>query len=108
MVSVLRFSSALLLIAPVVLLLIAVGSRRTASKSCPVRALTLIYALPVIAPLLFTFLWRLDATRIMIELHGIAFRTEGNDPIRKSAALWSGESGRLVVGQPIALRGAPY
>ncbi len=85
-----QWTSALLLIGPIILLVIA---RRRFRGPAPLRTIFTIYVAAAAAPLLFALLWRLDATRILIELHGVAFR--GSQPIRKVVR----ESrGRITIG----------
>lgn len=93
----LHWTSVLLLIAPVVLLVYAF--RPHESRSSPsLRTLVLIYLVSGAAPLLFAIAWRLDATRAVIELHAIAFRSEGRDAIRKDVRERRPGSGRIVIG----------
>jgi cell division protein FtsW (lipid II flippase) len=76
-----QWTSALLLIGPIVLLVIALRRGRNEHRPASLRTIFIIYVAAAAAPLLFALLWRLDATRILIELHGVAFR--GSQPIRK-------------------------
>ncbi len=93
----LHWTSVLLLIAPVVLLVYAFRPHEPRS-SPSLRTLVLIYLVSGAAPLLFAIAWRLDATRVVIELHAIAFRSEGKDTIRKDVRERRQGSGRIVIG----------
>ncbi len=89
----LRWTSALLLAGPIILLVIALRRGRNEHRSASLRTIFTIYVAAAAAPLVFALLWRLDATRILIELHGVAFR--GSQPIRKVVR----ESrGRITIG----------
>lgn len=99
----LRWTSVLLLAGPVILLLYAL--RRRDGRELPsLRTLFFVYAISAAAPLTFALLWRLDATRVAIELHAIAFRTSGTAPIRKEVRERRQGSGRVVVGDATTRR----
>lgn len=93
----LRWTSLLLLAGPVILLVYALRRRR-GHESSSLRTALIIYGFCAAAPLVFAVLWRLDATRVGIELHGIAFRTNGGGIIRKEVRERRQGSGRLVIG----------
>jgi hypothetical protein len=90
-------TSILLLIAPVVLLAIALKSdlRQPAS----LRLLAVAYGLPAVVLLGYCLIWRVPATRILIELHGIAFRADGGAPLRKEIDQRTPGSSRVVIGE---------
>lgn len=99
----LRWTSVLLLAGPAILLVYAL--RRRDGREVPsLRTLFLVYAISAAAPLTFALLWRLDATRVAIELHAIAFRASGTAPIRKEIRERRQGSGRVVVGDPATRR----
>lgn len=93
----LQWTSILLLIAPAVLLAYALRERDTA-HAAPLRTLVLIYLIAGSAPLIFAIVWRLDATRAVIELQAIAFRAEGRNAVRKDVRERRPGSGRIVIG----------
>ncbi|HUR82423.1 MAG TPA: hypothetical protein VM733_16795, partial [Thermoanaerobaculia bacterium] len=93
----LRWTSLLLLAGPVILLLYAMR-RRDSREPASLRTILTLYAIGAAAPLLFAIVWRLDATRVGIELHGIAFRTSGRETIRKEVRERRQGSGSVVVG----------
>jgi hypothetical protein len=94
----LNASSALLLAAPLFLVAYALTHRANAQQEAPRRTIALVYIVCAAAPLLFALLWRIDATRVVIELHAIAFRTEGTTKIRKDVRERRPGSGRVVIG----------
>jgi hypothetical protein len=99
----LNWTSVLLLVAPVVLLLMTLR-HNDARRPAAFPALLFIYVVCAAAPLVFAVLWRLDATRATIELHGIAFRTSGNTELRKEVRERRTGSGRIVIGDPPSRR----
>jgi len=108
-----QWTSVLLLIAPVALLVMAWGgplARRiaagpaaggTAGQRPALRQIIFIYLISGAAPLLFAIFWRNDATRIVIELRAIAFRSEGGGVIRKAVHEKRKGSGRIVIGDAV-------
>ena len=94
----LRWTSALLLIGPIVLLTLAFRRERDGRQPASARTILFVYMAAAAAPLLFALLWRLDATRILIELHGIAFRGNGTAAVRKEVRERRQGSGRIVIG----------
>lgn len=88
-------SSALLLLAPPFLVAFALVHRQQAFVELPRKTIALIYVVCAIAPLLFALIWRIDATRIVLELHAIAFR---GDDVRKDVYERRAGSGRVVIG----------
>lgn len=103
MTGVLTWTSMLLLAGPVVLLLLALRHRQSRHPAS-FRMLLLLYAIGAAAPLIFALVWRLDATRAAIELHGIAFRAEGTETLRKEVRERRAGSGRIVIGDPESRR----
>jgi len=101
----LQWTSVLLLIAPVLLLIYAFRVH-DAARPAPLRTMVLIYLVAGAAPLLFTVLWRLDATRIVIELHAIAFRSENGSVVRKDVRERRPGSGRIVIGDAVRKQSA--
>lgn len=93
----LNWTSALMLAGPVVLLWYALRYRGSRTPA-PFREILFIYLISAAAPLVFSILWRLDATRIAIELHGIAFRSGGTESLRKEVRERRPGSGRIVIG----------
>src|SRR5260221_7361839 len=98
MVALLRLTSGLFLIAPAALFLIALARRQSLSAQASRMVIVFVYAIGAAAPLLVAFLWRLDATRIVIELRGAAFRTERHAPIRKQIVPRSRGGGVAIEG----------
>ncbi|MGN6183672.1 MAG: hypothetical protein ACTHQM_08475 [Thermoanaerobaculia bacterium] len=92
----LNWTSVLLLVGPIALLVFAFR-KRDARTPATFATLLAIYVLGAAAPLVFAFLWRLDATRVAIELHGIAFRTNTAE-LRKEVRERRPNSGRIVIG----------
>ena len=91
----LRWTSVLLLVGPAILLFYALRRGRDRQRVASQRDVILIYAISAAAPLLFALLWRWDATRVAIELHGIAFR--GNDVIRRDVTERRQGSGQITI-----------
>lgn len=98
----LQGTSILLLIAPVLLLVYAFRTEEEPARPASLRTLVLIYLLCGAAPLLFAIFWRLDATRVVIELHAIAFRSEDGSTIRKEVRERRQGSGRIVIDDAAA------
>ncbi len=96
----LQWTSILLLIAPVLLLVYALRPH-DATAPLTLRSLVLLFLVAGATPLAFAILWRLDATRVMIELHAIAFRTEGGNEIRRDVRERRQGSGRVVIGDAV-------
>jgi hypothetical protein len=92
----LNWTSVLLLVGPIALLVFAFR-KRDARAPATLATLLTIYVFGAAAPLAFAFLWRLDATRAAVELHGIAFRTDTAE-LRKEVRERRPNSGRLVIG----------
>lgn len=99
----LNWTSALLLVGPVVLLLLTLR-HNDARRPAAFPGLLFVYVLCAAAPLVFALLWRLDATRASIELHGIAFRTSGTRAVQKEIRERRPNSGRIVIGDPVSRR----
>jgi len=93
----LQWTSVLLLVAPVTLLVYALRSH-DAVRPASLRTLVSIYLIAGLTPLVFAIVWRLDATRIVIELHAIAFRSQGGSVIRKDVSERRRGNGRIVIG----------
>lgn len=93
----LTWTSVLLLAGPVVLLLYALRHRGSRSPAA-FRTLLIVYAVSAAAPLIFAIIWRLDATRVAIELHGIAFRSGGTTTLRKEVRERRPGSNTIVIG----------
>jgi len=103
----LSWTSLLLLAGPVVLLLLALRDRDSRHPA-PFRTILVIYVLSAAAPLIFAIVWRLDATRVAIELHGIAFRSSGSATLRKEVRERRPGSNSIVIGdRPAARTRAP-
>lgn len=96
----LTWTSALLLAAPLFLLSYALTHREAAGREAPLRTVFLIYVICAAAPLAFALFWRLDATRVVIELHAIAFRGDGSARVQKDVRERRPNSGRVVIGDP--------
>ncbi len=94
----LNWTSALILVAPVFLIGYALLHRRTAGEEASFRSIALLYLVCAAAPLAFALLWRVDATRVVIELHGIAFRSDGAKTIVKDVRERRPGSGRVLIG----------
>jgi hypothetical protein len=90
-------SGALLLTAVVVLIVLAV---RTADlqRRASARALLLVYFVGMAPALLMSSLWWRDALRVMIELHGIAFRSESGKTLRKEVRGSAPGGNRVLIG----------
>lgn len=95
-------TSILLLLAPVVFVIIAM--KRGPREAATWRLLAIVYGLPAVVLLSYSMIWRVPATRIVIELHGIAFRSDGNAAIRKEIRERTPGSGRVVIGESTARR----
>jgi hypothetical protein len=95
-------TSVLLVIAPLVFLVIA--SRADLTRRTPLRLLLWIYGLPAVVLLAYSALWRWDATRIVSELHGVAFRSADGGAIRKEIRL---RGNRVLIGDTTARRKLP-
>ena len=90
-------SGALLLTAVVVLIVLAVRTvdvQRRASA----RVLLLVYFVGIAPALMMSSLWWRDVLRVMIELHGIAFRGDGGKVLRKDVRESAPGSNRILIG----------
>lgn len=95
-------TSVLLLLAPIVFLVIA--AKRNLRAPATWQLLATVYGLPAIVLLAYSLIWRIPATRIVIELHGIAFRSDENGTIRKDIRERTPGGGRVVIGESTAWR----
>jgi hypothetical protein len=102
----LTWTSLLLAAGPAILLFLAL-KHRDAREPATLRLLVIVYAVAAAVPLSFAVLWRLDATRVAIELHAIAFRAGGNTPLRKVISERRAGSGRIVIGDVASRRVRP-
>lgn len=93
----LTWTSVLLLAGPVIVLWHALR-RRDSHLPATFRRILILYVVSAAAPLACAILWRLDATRVAIELHGIAFRSSGTETLRKEVRERRPGSGRIVIG----------
>ncbi|HET8773243.1 MAG TPA: hypothetical protein VFP80_05610 [Thermoanaerobaculia bacterium] len=93
----LNWTSVLLLGGPAVLLWWALRYRDSRNPAS-YRTILFVYAVSAAAPLVFSIVWRLDAMRVAIELHGIAFRAGGTETLRKEVRERRPGSGRIVIG----------
>src|SRR6185436_8806298 len=89
-------TSALLLIAPAVLLAFAL--RADVQRRAEPRQVFLVYGLPALVLIAFSLFWRIPATRIVLEMHGVAFRSEDGRALRKSVRERTPASSRVVIG----------
>ena len=89
-------TSALLLIAPAVLLALAL--RSDVQRRAEPRQVFLVYGLPALVLIAFSLFWRLPATRIVLEMYGVAFRSEDGRALRKSVRERTPASSRVVIG----------
>jgi cell division protein FtsW (lipid II flippase) len=96
-------TSLLLLLAPVVLLILAARSGNL-SKLATTRSLAIVYGLPAIVLVTYCLIWRVPATRILVELHGIAFRADGNAVLRKEIRERVRGGSQIVIGESAARR----
>lgn len=90
-------SGAIVLAAVVVLGVIAFRAadlRRRAS----LKTLLVVFFVGCAPALILSALWWRDALRVMIELHGIAFRSEGGATLRKDVRERTPGSGRVMIG----------
>jgi hypothetical protein len=60
--------------------------------------LLVVYVVSAVIPIAISSIWRLKATRIVIELRGIAFRSVSGQPLREPAVERTTGSGRLLIG----------
>lgn len=102
----LTWTSLLLAAGPAILLVFALG-HRDAREPATLRLLVIVYAVAAAVPLSFAVLWRLDATRVAIELHAIAFRASGDAPLRKVVSERRQGTGRIVIGDVASRRVGP-
>lgn len=93
-------SSLLLLVAPLVLLAIALRGGQDLRRPATLRMIAFVLVLATSVPLIFAPLWRFDATRVAIELHGIGFRSHGAETVRREVRERRAGSGRVVIGDP--------
>ena len=98
MTALLSASSVLLLLLPALLVAMALSTRRHASRRANMTMLVVLYVAPALIPLALSAIWRLKATRIVIELRGIAFRSVSGQPLREPIVERTAGSGRLLVG----------
>ncbi|HYI11831.1 MAG TPA: hypothetical protein VEK57_22435 [Thermoanaerobaculia bacterium] len=87
-------------------LVLAVIAWRTADlqRRATGRALLLIYLVGFAPALIMSALWWRDAMRIMIELHGIAFRSENGAVLRKDVRERTPGGSRVLIGDVPARR----
>ncbi|HEX6159806.1 MAG TPA: FtsW/RodA/SpoVE family cell cycle protein [Thermoanaerobaculia bacterium] len=96
----LTWTSALLLAAPLFLLAYALTHRNEAHAEVPWKRIALVYVVCALAPIVFALIWRIDATRFVLELHAIAFR--GDEIVRKEIRERKAGNGRVVIGDGFA------
>jgi hypothetical protein len=96
-------SGALLLAAVLVLVVVAVHTGDLQRRATP-RMLLLVYLVGIAPALVMSALWWHDSLRIMIELHGVAFRGESGTVLRKDVREKAPGSSRLLIGDVPARR----
>ncbi|HSY52298.1 MAG TPA: hypothetical protein VLC46_26080 [Thermoanaerobaculia bacterium] len=99
MLNLLSISSLLLLVAPLFILVLAVAVRSRVLLPAGPRLLVLLYLVPALTPIAISLIWRIPATRIVIELRGLAFRAPEGETLRKPVTERTAGSGRLLIGE---------
>ncbi|HVE70304.1 MAG TPA: hypothetical protein VNI54_02970 [Thermoanaerobaculia bacterium] len=98
MTGLLSASSFLLLLMPALLVVVALSMRKQASRPANMTMLLVVYVATALVPLAISTIWRLKATRIVIELRGLAFRSVGGQPLREPIVERTTGSGALLIG----------
>lgn len=97
-VQMLSIGSGALLLAAVLVLVVLAGRTADVQRRASVRVLLLVYFVGIAPALTMSALWWRDALRVMIELHGIAFRSESGTVLRKDVRERAPGSSRLLIG----------
>ncbi|HEV7764549.1 MAG TPA: hypothetical protein VGQ76_06070 [Thermoanaerobaculia bacterium] len=98
MVQMLSIGSGALVLAAVVVLAVIAFRTTDMQRRASTRTLFLVYFVGIAPALAMSALWWKDALRVMIELHGIAFRSENGAVLRKDIRERSPGSSRLLIG----------
>jgi len=99
MLNLLSISSLLLLVAPLVILVLAIAVRSRVLLPAGAKLLVILYFVPALTPIAISLIWRIPATRIVIELRGLAFRAPERETLRKRITERTPGSGRLLIGE---------
>jgi hypothetical protein len=99
MITLLSFSSLLLLVAPLLVITLAVLVRSRVLLPAGPGLLILMYVVPALTPIAISVIWRIPATRIVIQLRGLAFRSPDGGTIRERISERIAGSGRLLIGE---------
>ncbi len=99
MFSLLSVSSLLLLVVPLLILTLAIAVRPRALAPAGVRVLMVLYLLPALTPIAISLIWRIQATRIVIELRGLAFRAPEGETLHKRITERTPGGGRIIIGE---------
>lgn len=99
MLSLLSISSLLLLVAPLLVLILAVAERSRVLLPAGPRLLLILFLMPALTPIAISLIWRIPATRIVIELRGLAFRSPDGATLRERIIERTPGSGRLLIGE---------
>ena len=99
MLTLLSYSSLLLLVAPVVVLVLTIAVRSRVLLPAGARLLVILYFVPALTPIAISLIWRVPATRIVIELRGLAFRAPEGETLRERVTERAPGSGRLLIGE---------
>jgi hypothetical protein len=91
-------SSILLLVSPVVFLVILARKYKEMSREAERPFVFVAYALPAAALVLYALIWRLDATRVLLELRAVAFRSLSGAEVQKPVSEREAGRGRIVLG----------
>jgi hypothetical protein len=99
MLTLISISSLLLLVAPLFILVLAGAVRSRVLLPAPARLLVLLYFVPALTPIAISLIWRVPATRIVIELRGLAFRTPEGETLHERVTERTPGSGRVLIGE---------
>jgi UPF0716 family protein affecting phage T7 exclusion len=97
-VRMLSAGSALLLLAAVVTLVVFAARTAELQRRASMRALLVVFFVGTAPALAMSALWWRDALRVVIELHGIAFRSESGATLRKDVRERAPGSNRVLIG----------
>lgn len=100
----LSISSFLLLLMPALLVVVALSMQKHAARPANARMLLVVYIASALIPIWIATIWRLKATRVVIELRGIAFRGTDDKPLREPVIERTAGGGRLLIGDTVRRR----
>ena len=94
-------SSILLLVCPILLLALLLAKRDAPFAPAERPTVFLAYVAPAVVLVLYAFIWRLDATRVLLTLRAVAFRTLSGAPITTTVREEEAGRGRILIGDAL-------